>query len=191
MARRRVAQPGGLVGRAVARHDGRRCVAWRGAWRRWTGMSKGGPARERHAVLSGEGHAAPARCDPWAELVDLVTRAGGRRAARRMSRFGEPQPDGHFGGTFDPIHYGHLRTAFELLEAAGTSPRCASCRPATRRTGTRTHADAAMRVAMVRAAIDGEPRFILDDRELRREGPSYSVDTLLDLRAEYRIARCA
>jgi len=101
-----------------------------------------------------------------------------------MSGFGSLNPMGIFGGTFDPIHYGHLRSAFELLEAlelsevrflpAGNPPH----RDAT-------HADAAMRVAMVRAAIDGEPRFLLDDRELRREGPSYSVDTLLDLRAEY------
>lgn len=101
-----------------------------------------------------------------------------------MSGFGSLNPMGIFGGTFDPVHYGHLRSAFELLEAlelsevrflpAGNPPH----RDAT-------HADAAMRVAMVRAAIDGEPRFLLDDRELRREGPSYSVDTLLDLRAEY------
>jgi nicotinate-nucleotide adenylyltransferase len=101
-----------------------------------------------------------------------------------MSGFGSLNPMGIFGGTFDPIHYGHLRSAFELLEAlelsevrflpAGNPPH----RDAT-------HADATMRVAMVRAAIDGEPRFLLDDRELRREGPSYSVDTLLDLRAEY------
>lgn len=101
-----------------------------------------------------------------------------------MSGFGSLNPMGIFGGTFDPIHYGHLRSAFELLEVlelsevrflpAGNPPH----RDAT-------HADASMRVAMVRAAIDGEPRFLLDDRELRREGPSYSVDTLLDLRAEY------
>jgi len=38
---------------------------------------------------------------------------------------------------------------------------------------------------MVRAAIGGQPGFVVDDRELHREGPSYSVDTLLDLRAEY------
>lgn len=91
---------------------------------------------------------------------------------------------GIFGGTFDPIHYGHLRTAFELMEAiqlaevrflpAGTPPH--------RET---PEASAETRMAMVRAAIEGQPGFILDDRELRREGPSYSVDTLLDLRAEF------
>jgi nicotinate-nucleotide adenylyltransferase len=101
-----------------------------------------------------------------------------------MSSLDDLSPIGLFGGTFDPIHYGHLRTAFELLEAidfaelrflpAGNPPH-----------RDHTHADAATRVALVRAAIEGEPRFILDDRELRREGPSYSVDTLLDLRAEH------
>jgi nicotinate-nucleotide adenylyltransferase len=101
-----------------------------------------------------------------------------------MSSLGSLNPMGIFGGTFDPIHYGHLRSAFELLEAielsevrflpAGNPPHRDS-----------TYADARTRVALVRAAIDGEPRFILDDRELRREGPSYSVDTLLDLRAEF------
>lgn len=101
-----------------------------------------------------------------------------------MSSLDDLHPMGIFGGTFDPIHYGHLRTAFELLEAldlaevrflpAGNPPH-----------RDMTHADAATRAALVRAAIEGEARFIIDDRELRREGPSYSVDTLLDLRAEY------
>ncbi|HUG98411.1 MAG TPA: nicotinate-nucleotide adenylyltransferase [Gammaproteobacteria bacterium] len=101
-----------------------------------------------------------------------------------MSGLGSLNPMGIFGGTFDPIHYGHLRSALELLEAlefsevrfmpAGNPPHRIA-----------THADGRTRVALVQAAIDGEPRFILDDRELRREGPSYSVDTLLDLRAEF------
>lgn len=101
-----------------------------------------------------------------------------------MSSLDDSSPMGIFGGSFDPIHYGHLRTAFELIEAlnlaevrflpAGTPPhREAPC------------ADASLRVALVRAAIAGQPGFIVDDRELRREGPSYSVDTLLDLRAEH------
>lgn len=101
-----------------------------------------------------------------------------------MTSLGELQPIGIFGGTFDPIHNGHLRTAFELLEAIGFAEVrfLPAGNPPHRDT---THADAATRVALVRAAIEGEGRFILDDRELRREGPSYSVDTLLDLRAEH------
>ena len=101
-----------------------------------------------------------------------------------MSSLGSLNPMGIFGGTFDPIHYGHLRSAFELLEAIELSEIrfMPAGSPPHRET---TYADAGTRVALVRAAIDGEPRFLLDDRELRREGPSYSVDTLLDLRAEY------
>ena len=46
-------------------------------------------------------------------------------------------------------------------------------------------ADAPLRLEMVRRATEGQPGFIVDDRELEREGPSYSVDTLLDLRGEF------
>jgi nicotinate-nucleotide adenylyltransferase len=92
-------------------------------------------------------------------------------------------PLGIFGGTFDPIHFGHLRTAFELLHAlrlaevrlvpAGRPPHrgAPSC-------------DGAHRLAMVRAAIADQPGFAVDDREVRREGPSYTVTTLRELRAE-------
>jgi nicotinate-nucleotide adenylyltransferase len=93
-------------------------------------------------------------------------------------------PIGIFGGTFDPIHYGHLRTAFELMQAlrlsevrfmpAGNPPH-----------RDQTVADAELRLAMVRAAVEDQPGFTVDDREVRREGPSYSVDTLSGLRAEY------
>ena len=101
-----------------------------------------------------------------------------------MTGLGSLNPMGIFGGTFDPIHYGHLRSAFEVLEALEFSEVrfMPAGNPPHRET---THADGPTRVALVQAAIDGEPRFILDDRELRREGPSYSVDTLLDLRAEF------
>ena len=101
-----------------------------------------------------------------------------------MTGLGDLSPMGIFGGTFDPVHYGHLRTAFELIHAlrlaemrflpAGTPPH-----------RTRPLADANLRLEMVRAATEAQPGFIVDDRELHREGPSYSVDTLLDLRAEY------
>jgi nicotinate-nucleotide adenylyltransferase len=90
---------------------------------------------------------------------------------------------GIFGGTFDPVHYGHLRTAFEMLQAL----RLAELRfvPA----GDPPHrdaplADAALRLAMVRAAVDGQNGFAVDDREVRRQGPSYTVTTLTELRAE-------
>jgi nicotinate-nucleotide adenylyltransferase len=92
---------------------------------------------------------------------------------------------GVFGGTFDPVHYGHLRTALELLEYAGLEEMrfIPAGTPPHRAT---PHADGATRLALVQAAIAGEPRFCVDDRELRRDGPSWTVDTLRQLRAELR-----
>lgn len=90
-------------------------------------------------------------------------------------------PIGIFGGTFDPVHYGHLRTAFEMLQAL----RFAEVRfipsgdPPHR---GKTFAAAALRLEMVRAATEPEPGFIVDDCEFRRDGPSYTVDTLAAMR---------
>lgn len=92
-------------------------------------------------------------------------------------------PVGILGGTFDPIHYGHLRTAYELLEGLGLDElRFLPAGTPPHREGT--HADAPARAALVRAAIADQPHFVLDERELRRTGPSYTVDTLAELRAE-------
>ncbi|MGH8618709.1 MAG: nicotinate-nucleotide adenylyltransferase [Burkholderiales bacterium] len=92
-------------------------------------------------------------------------------------------PLGILGGTFDPIHYGHLRLAEELAEAlklaevrlipAGTPPHRAA--PATA---------AQHRLAMAVLAILGNPRLAVDAREVRRSGPGYTIDTLTELRAE-------
>jgi nicotinate-nucleotide adenylyltransferase len=91
---------------------------------------------------------------------------------------------GIFGGTFDPIHFGHLRTAFEMLQALDFDEiRFVPCgNPPLR---GRTFADARLRFRMVEAAIAGQDGFVSDDRELRRDGPSYSIDTLLGLREEF------
>lgn len=92
-------------------------------------------------------------------------------------------PVGIFGGTFDPIHYGHLRTAFEMLQAlrfdevrfipSGDPPHRG-----------KTYASAQLRLEMVAAATAREEHFVVDDRELRRDGPSYTVDTLASIRQE-------
>jgi nicotinate-nucleotide adenylyltransferase len=93
-------------------------------------------------------------------------------------------PLGIFGGTFDPIHLGHLRTAFELREAVRLSEvRFLPTGNPPHREGTLANAE--MRLAMVRAAVADEPGFSVDDRETRRTGVSYSVDTLSELRAEF------
>lgn len=91
---------------------------------------------------------------------------------------------GIFGGTFDPIHFGHLRTAFEMLQALRFAEvRFMPC-------GSPPHRDppvasAELRLEMVRVATGGHDGFVVDDRELLREGPSYSVDTLTALRGEF------
>lgn len=91
---------------------------------------------------------------------------------------------GVFGGSFNPIHLGHLLLADEILELlqldrilfvpAGTPPQ----KPA------RGLAPAPDRYAMTELAIRGHPRFAISDLELRRPGPSYTVDTLEALRRE-------
>ena len=92
-------------------------------------------------------------------------------------------PIGIFGGTFDPIHYGHLRTAFEMLQALrfGEVRFVPSGDPPHR---GETYATAPVRLEMVASAIRNESRFIVDDRELKRDGPSYTVDTLASMRQE-------
>ena len=96
-------------------------------------------------------------------------------------------PIGIFGGTFDPIHYGHLRTAFEMLQALnfGEVRFIPNGDPPHR---GRYYAQADLRLRMVSEATAAEPRFVVDDCELRREGPSYTYDTLVAKRAEFSAA---
>lgn len=91
---------------------------------------------------------------------------------------------GVFGGTFDPIHYGHLRTAFEMLEALSFDEvRLVPCGDPPHR--GETFASAESRYEMVRVGTEGLAGFVVDDREIRRDGPSYTIDTLASLRAEF------
>ena len=97
---------------------------------------------------------------------------------------------GLFGGTFDPVHIGHLRTAVELRKVLNLSEMRlipSACPPHR----TQPDSSAEHRLAMLQLAIGhvlgpntAEPKLIADDRELRREGPSYTMDTLTEVRAE-------
>jgi nicotinate-nucleotide adenylyltransferase len=93
-------------------------------------------------------------------------------------------PIGIFGGTFDPIHFGHLRTGFELLHSLrlGELRWIPAGHPGHR---SAPLADATLRLAMVRAATADQPGFVVDDREVRRTGITYTVDTLAELRREF------
>ena len=93
------------------------------------------------------------------------------------------KPIGVFGGTFDPIHYGHLRTAQELLQRLPLAElRFVPARRPPHRGAPAASAE--QRAAMVALAIAGQPRLRCERRELKRSGPSYTVDTLESLRGE-------
>lgn len=90
---------------------------------------------------------------------------------------------GIYGGTFDPVHFGHLRTALEVREALGLDEvRFIPSRQPPHRAAPLASPE--MRVAMLQRAVADEPGFVVDRREMERPGPSYMVDTLADLRAE-------
>jgi nicotinate-nucleotide adenylyltransferase len=88
-----------------------------------------------------------------------------------------------FGGTFDPVHIGHLCVAWEASELLDAEVLLMPARVPPHRPAP--IASVEQRVAMLRAALAGQSRIRLDLRELQREGPSYTFDTLLDLRAEH------
>ena len=91
---------------------------------------------------------------------------------------------GLYGGSFDPIHHGHLLLAREAMESlaldkilflpARVSPYKIDTPPT----------DSVIRAEMIAAAICGEKGFEMDDRETRRQGPSYTIDTIREFRAE-------
>lgn len=87
-----------------------------------------------------------------------------------------------FGGTFDPVHLGHLSVAWEAAELLDAEVRLVPANVPPHRPAPT--ASAAERVAMLRSALQGQTRLTLDTRELQRSGPSYTVDTLVALRAE-------
>lgn len=90
---------------------------------------------------------------------------------------------GVLGGTFDPVHFGHLRCALEMFEQLALDEvRMIPCAVPPHR--DLPVASANDRTDMLRAAIADERRLVLDTRELEREGPSYMVDTLRSLRDE-------
>ncbi len=90
---------------------------------------------------------------------------------------------GIFGGTFDPVHIGHLRVALELKEHLGLSVMhmIPAARPPHRE---QPAVSAQQRFEMLQLALANAAGMVADDREIRREGPSYTIDTLAEFRRE-------
>lgn len=88
-----------------------------------------------------------------------------------------------FGGTFDPVHFGHLRVCLEAGESL--SAREVRMLPsATPPHREQPGASSTQRLEMLNLALAGQQRLTVDARELRRSGPSYTIDTLVELRSE-------
>lgn len=92
------------------------------------------------------------------------------------------KPIAILGGTFDPVHNGHLRVAWEAAEALAADVRLMPAHVPPHRPAP--VASAQQRVRMLELALRGQSRLTLDTRELERAGASYTVDTLRELRAE-------
>ncbi len=99
----------------------------------------------------------------------------------------ENRPLAILGGTFDPVHLGHLRVAWEAAEFLDADVHLMPANVPPHR--AQPIASAVQRVAILRAALQGQDRLVLDQRELHRDGPSYSVDTLIELRQEIGTTR--
>ncbi len=91
---------------------------------------------------------------------------------------------GIYGGTFDPIHFGHLRPTLEVCQSLNLKqirfiPSYISPHKGIPSSSVN------QRLLMLKKAIAGEKKFILDDREMQREGKSYTIDTLISLKKDF------
>ena len=129
-------------------------------------MRRAAAGSGQFATDMGPGYDVPARSSASAE-----------RQKRRV------QPIGIFGGTFDPIHFGHLRPAQEIMRTLALEEvRFIPAAVPPHRQAPVASADERLR--MVEIAVSGIAGFRADDREIRRSGPSYTVPTLESFRAE-------
>ncbi len=104
-----------------------------------------------------------------------------------MSLLVQQAPLAILGGTFDPVHIGHLRVALEAADSMGAELRLLPASVPPHR--EQPVASSAQRVAILRAALKGQDRLQLDERELSRPGWSYTIDTLIELRSEIGLDR--
>ncbi len=91
---------------------------------------------------------------------------------------------GIFGGSFDPPHFGHIKSAFALLEQFEFEQiRFVPCQLSPHK--NKAHASAQHRWQMLSLICDSHDKLVVDDCELKREAPSYTIDTLIELRQQY------
>jgi nicotinate-nucleotide adenylyltransferase len=115
-------------------------------------------------------------CEPWVEKQASFVNS-------QLTTLDPKNAVGVLGGTFDPVHFGHLRLAEEMGELIGLQEvRLFPAGQPPHRGQPR--AAAQHRVEMVRRAVAGNPRFVLDEREIHKDSPSFSVETLMALRRE-------
>ncbi|MEI8292473.1 MAG: nicotinate-nucleotide adenylyltransferase [bacterium] len=96
-----------------------------------------------------------------------------------------PQKIGLFGGSFDPIHHGHLIMARDAMESLGLDHVVFIPASVSPHKVARPPAPSCIRCEMVEAAISGESRFSMDSCEAEREGPSFAVDTVRLMRRRF------
>lgn len=90
---------------------------------------------------------------------------------------------GIFGGSFDPPHFGHIKSALELLEHFEFEQiRFIPCKLSPLK--EKVFANAQHRLQMLNLVCSSQSKLIADDRELKRQGPSYTIDSLIELREE-------
>ena len=92
----------------------------------------------------------------------------------------DARESGDSGGTFNPVHYGHLFIAEEVRSSFGYDAAISSSKPA-RAQGPIPILPAAHRLEMLRRAVTGHPEFLVVESEIKRGGPSYSIDTVEEL----------
>jgi nicotinate-nucleotide adenylyltransferase len=92
---------------------------------------------------------------------------------------------GIFGGTFDPPHVGHLIVGEDAAVALGLDRVCFIPTGTHPLKGTQVEAPGELRLEMIEAATAGSDVFAVDAREIRRPGPSYTSDTILELEEEF------
>lgn len=91
---------------------------------------------------------------------------------------------GLLGGTFDPVHNGHLQLAYDLMHLQGLSEIWFCPAKQNPHKKEKSHASAEERLAMIKRAIEEEPSFKLITHEINRSGPSYAIDTIRSLLKE-------